>query len=113
MQDDLGLTSDWVYDWRLLLEEYGPMIIYIRSIHNTVADAISWLDYGTVKDDRFISMTFAQCYHNSTNEQEALAANIMESMTFVFAKWSKEDSIYPLTTRDIAKTQQQDHNLQN
>ncbi len=37
-------TSD-VYRWRLLLEEYAPEIIYIKEIHNTVADAISQLEY--------------------------------------------------------------------
>jgi hypothetical protein len=41
MQDPLGLTSDQVYRWRLHLEEYGPTIMYIKGIHNTVADAIS------------------------------------------------------------------------
>eukprot|EP00804_Cyclotella_cryptica_P029280 CCRYP_011684-RA/>CCRYP_011684-RA protein AED:0.42 eAED:0.42 QI:0/0/0/1/0/0/2/0/310 len=41
MHDALGLTSDRVYRWRLLLEEYGPTIVYIKGIHNTVADAIS------------------------------------------------------------------------
>ena len=30
MQNALGLTSDRVYQWRLLLEEYGPEIIYIK-----------------------------------------------------------------------------------
>jgi hypothetical protein len=44
-RDALGLTSDRVYRWRLLLEEYAPEIIYIKGIHNTVADAISRLDY--------------------------------------------------------------------
>ncbi len=38
------MTSDRVYRWRLLLEEYGPEIIYIKGIHNTVADAISRLE---------------------------------------------------------------------
>jgi hypothetical protein len=41
VQDALGLTSDRVYQWRLLLEEYHPKIMHIRSIHNTVANAIS------------------------------------------------------------------------
>ena len=45
MQDALGLTSDRVYRWRLILEEYGPEIVYIKGIHNTVADAISRLDF--------------------------------------------------------------------
>jgi hypothetical protein len=40
MRDALGLTSDRVYRWRLLLEEYGPKIVYIKGIHNTVADAV-------------------------------------------------------------------------
>ena len=41
IRDALGLNSDRVYCWRLLLEEYGPEIIYIKGIHNTVADALS------------------------------------------------------------------------
>ena len=40
MRDALGLTSDRVYQWQLLLEEYGPEIVYIKGIHNTVADAV-------------------------------------------------------------------------
>ena len=44
-RDALGLTSDRVYWWRLILEEYGPEIVYIKGIHNTVADAISRLEY--------------------------------------------------------------------
>jgi hypothetical protein len=45
MRDALDLTSDWVYQWRLLLEAYGPRIIYIEGIHNTIADAVLQLDY--------------------------------------------------------------------
>ncbi len=41
MRDALGLTSDRVYRWRLLLEDYGPEIFYIKNIHNTVADTVS------------------------------------------------------------------------
>ncbi len=41
MQDALGLASDQVYRLRLLLDEYGPTIKYIKGIHNTVVDAIS------------------------------------------------------------------------
>ncbi len=45
IRDALGMPSDWMYRWRLLLEEYGPKIVYIEGIHNTVADAISRLEY--------------------------------------------------------------------
>ncbi len=40
-RDAIGLTSDRVYCWRLLLEEYAPEITSIKGIHNTLADAIS------------------------------------------------------------------------
>jgi hypothetical protein len=47
MRHALGLTLDHVYQWRLLLEEYGPNIVHIKGIHihNTSVDAISWLEY--------------------------------------------------------------------
>ncbi len=45
IRDALGMTADCVYRWKLLLEEYGPEIVYIKGIHNTVADAISRLEY--------------------------------------------------------------------
>eukprot|EP00804_Cyclotella_cryptica_P007817 CCRYP_001403-RB/>CCRYP_001403-RB protein AED:0.40 eAED:0.64 QI:0/0/0/1/0/0/3/0/379 len=92
MQDALGLTSDRVYRWRFLLEEYGPTVVYIKGIHNTDADAISRLDYGP---------------------QETSPSNTKESMNQVFANRNEEDSIYPLTTREIAETQQADHSLHN
>ncbi len=40
-QDALGLTSDRVYHWQLLLEEFAPETVYIKGMHNTVVDAIS------------------------------------------------------------------------
>ncbi len=44
-RDALGPTSDRVYHWRLLLEEYAPGIIYIKKFHITVADADLQLEY--------------------------------------------------------------------
>jgi hypothetical protein len=41
IQDILRLTSDHVYQWRLLLEEFGLKIVFIKGTQNTVADAIS------------------------------------------------------------------------
>ena len=39
------MTCDRVYRWRLLLEEYGPEIFYIKGVDNIAADAISRLEY--------------------------------------------------------------------
>ncbi len=49
---------DRVYQWRLLLEEYGPKIVYIKGIHNNIADTISQLD----EYDPSINQT-AENYH--------------------------------------------------
>jgi hypothetical protein len=45
IKDALGMTLDRVHQWRLLLEEDGHKIVYIKGIHNTIADAISRLEY--------------------------------------------------------------------
>jgi hypothetical protein len=45
MGEGLGLILDRVYQWTLLLGEYGPKIVYIKGIHNTVADAVLRLEY--------------------------------------------------------------------
>ena len=59
IKDALGITLDRVYQWRLLLEEYRPKIVYIKGIHKTIAiaDAISRLEY-----DPSINQT-AENYH--------------------------------------------------
>jgi hypothetical protein len=49
-RDPLGMTSDRVYRWRLLIEEYGPEIMYIKGVDNTVADDISRLDYNPTQN---------------------------------------------------------------
>ena len=66
IKDALGLTSDHVYQWRLLFEEYGPEIVHIKGIHNTVADAISRLDFGSVQDEKANWMTFMKCWCHYT-----------------------------------------------
>ena len=114
MQDALGLTSDRVYRWRLLLEEYGPTIVYIKGIHNTVADAISRLDYGPVQEDKSTMMTFAQCwchYTSSHDKSASPSADTQESMNLVFANRDDEEAIYPITTREIVEAQKHDPDL--
>ncbi len=71
-RDGLGLTSDIETRWRLLLEEYAPKIISIKVIHNTVADAILWLDY----DPKL----------NSTNEYNH-ATHVMSAKEKAHQKW--------------------------
>ncbi len=61
IQDALGLTSDRVYFWRLLLEEYGPEIRYIRGIDNIVADTLSRLEYDPSQNVKDLSVHEKYC----------------------------------------------------
>ena len=112
--DALGLTSDQVYQWRLILKEYGPEIVYIKGIHNTFADAISRLEHvstDTPSKDAMMCqnwMTFSKCWckyiltHNNSMDKHNY------SMNNVFANRSEEEEIYPLTVKEIAKAQRLD-----
>ncbi len=69
MRDALGLTSDQVYQWRLLLEEYRPKIVYIKGIHNTVADAVLQLDYDPSVNKTAESFHMMKVRNNSSQRQ--------------------------------------------
>eukprot|EP00804_Cyclotella_cryptica_P024252 CCRYP_012531-RA/>CCRYP_012531-RA protein AED:0.27 eAED:0.36 QI:0/0/0/1/0/0/2/0/417 len=113
MQDALGLTCDRVYRWLLLLEEYGPEIVYIKEIHNTVSDAISGLDFGPTKDVKKNWMTFTKCWCHYTMQAEEDPSPVKHSdlMNYAFAKRSEENAIYTLTVQEIAAAQQKDKML--
>ena len=113
-RDALGLTSDRVYRWRLILEEYGPEIVYIKGIHNTVADAISRLDYApapakTPKQVRQNWMTFTNCWceYGASHTSNSTPAH-KDPLGFVFANCSEESEVYPLTIKEIAEEQKSD-----
>ncbi len=125
MRDALGLTSDRVYRWRLLLKEYGPKIVYIKGIHNTIADAISRLEYDTSVNRTAESYLMTKVKENSTSIQrqnwlavskhwckvETDDTTKHEDLNLVFATHEEEDKIYPLTITEIAEAQRKDQNL--
>jgi hypothetical protein len=82
MRDALGLTSDRVYQWRLMLEEYGPKIVYIKGIHNTVADAVSRLE-----SDPSINQT-AESFHRTKVRNNS---SQRQCWMTVSKKWCKLD----------------------
>jgi hypothetical protein len=125
MIDALGMTSHHVYQWRLLLEEYRPKIVYIKSIHNTIADAISWLGYDpsvnrtaenyhlTKVKRRSLKRSQRQCWMTVSKHWCNLGIDTikLEDSVFVFANHREEDEIYPLTTIEIAEAQRKDQEL--
>ena len=74
--------------WRLIIEEFGPELEYIKGENNVVADALS-------------------CLENSPN-QEIL--NISE--LYGYDDEDMPDSAYPIRYHDIAKAQETDAKLQ-
>ena len=61
-RDTLGLTYDCIFLWRLPLEEYGPMIMCIKGVDNTVADALSRLEYDPKKNLKDLSPHERYCH---------------------------------------------------
>jgi hypothetical protein len=106
-----------------LLEEYGPEIVYIEGIHNTIADAISRLEY-----DPSVNQT-AENYHltkvrssKSSQRQNWMTVSKHwrnleidtykpEDLNFAYANHGEEEEIYPLTTIEIAEAQRKDQEL--
>ena len=80
--------------WRLLIEEYGPEIKYIKGENNIVADALSRLDIDET---------------NPTMEYEF--TNDMLAERYDISKLS--DNEHPVTFRTIEKHQKKDRALLN
>jgi hypothetical protein len=126
MRDALGLTSDRVYQWRLLLEEYGPKIVYIKGIHNTVADTVSRLEcdpsvnktaesFRTMKgrnksSQRQCWMTVLKnwCELDIDSDNLDSYTNKQDDWNLVFAHHKEEEEVYPLTLTEIADAQHKD-----
>ncbi len=125
----LGLTSDRVYRWRLLLEEYTPEIIHIKGIHNTVADAVLGLEYdpklnttneythamlGVEPEELSMQRWKSFAHHwRSYNETSTTMQAHCFHLNEVFANCSDEDEIYPLTTVEIDVAQRADASLKH
>ncbi len=109
-----------MYQWRLLLEEYRPKIVYIKSIHNTIADAISRLEYDPSVNQTAESYFMMEVKSSKRSQRQNWMAvskhwcqleidtNKHEDSNLVFANHGKKDEMYSLTTREIAKAQQKD-----
>ncbi len=120
-RDALGLTSDRDYRWQLLLEEYAPEIIYIKGIHNTLADAILQLEYDPklnttneythamlgVEPEELSMQGWKSFAHHwrSYNEASMPTQAHCFHLNEVFGNCSDEGKIYPLTTAEIAAAQ--------
>ena len=139
IRDNLGSTSDRVQRWNLLLNEYGVDIRYIKGVDNTVADAISRLDYcpkinphpgdeldsnGEFREEyahhRWNKMiTLLAHYQNDDDnsppvEEEVEELTSKECMSHIFANSAADDEeIYPVTIKEIAAEQRKDPKMKH
>jgi hypothetical protein len=106
-----------------------PPIIYIKGIHNTVADAVSRLDYdpqlnktneythamlGVEPEELSVQQWKLFAHHwCSYNESSTPTQAHCFHMNEVSANCSEEDEIYPLTTVEIAAAQRADASLKH
>ena len=81
--------------------------MHIKGIQNTVADAISRLDFSPVQDDKANWMTFMKrwCYYTMHAPLQECTHTHQHQMNFVFANHSDKDVIYPLTVKEITQAQ--------
>ncbi len=116
IRNALGLTSDKVYQCRLLLEEYGPKIVYIKGIHNTIADSISQLEYNS-SVNRIAESYYMIKVKNSKHSQRQnwmevskhwcnldIDTNKHEDLNFVFANHGEEEDIPSYYHKDSRST---------
>jgi hypothetical protein len=109
------------------MEEYGPKIIYIKGIHNTMEDKLLQLEY-----DPSINRT-AESFHtmkvrNKQSRQRQCWMTVLkkwckpdidldnldsytnkhDDWNLLFAHHKEEDKVYPLTSIEIADAQHKD-----
>lgn len=136
VQKNLGSTSDRVMRWMLLIQEFDVDIRYIKGEDNTVADAISRLDYnpklnphpedevdedGNWRESRaqrkWNNLVTLFCHYrddDSGSDEEDAPLDTKEVFAHVFAQSAAEDDeIYPVTIREIADEQRKDPKLKD
>jgi hypothetical protein len=130
MRDALGLTLDRVYQWRLLLKEYGPKIVYIKGIHNTIADEVLWLEYDPSVNQTAESFYMTKVKNKQSRQRQNwmmvsknwckldIDSDNLDLYTNKHADWNhmcahhkEEDEMYPLIKIEISEAQHKDREL--
>ena len=100
-----NFNCERVMRWRLILEEFGPELVYLPGEKNVVADALSRLDMINVptSDDSLEKQSYNERAYKTDAEVMAQA--------FGFDLKDLPDDAFPLTYKTILKAQQADKGL--
>ena len=106
----------WGQNWRLIIKEYGPEIIYIIGKDNTVAYAIVRLDFSlkahpATDKKNWMKLTKHWCVVSNSHNKSSKSSTM--DLIHVFANRSDKEEIYPLTVNEIADYQINDKGLQH
>jgi hypothetical protein len=105
------------------------MIVYIKGIHNTIADAVLWLEYDPSINRTAESFHMTKVRNRKSRQKQSwmtvwkiwrkldIDSENLDSYTnkhddwnLVFIYHEEEDKIYPLTLTEIADAQRKDLN---
>jgi transposase InsO family protein len=101
-----NFNTERVMRWRLILEEYGPELIYTQGKTNIVADALSRLNMNS-------STSIETDMNRSTNKDTNEMLTLCNAQYFGIDKSTKiQDDSFPLTFSKIYKAQKADIPLQ-
>ena len=103
--DFSNMTSQRSIRWRMLVEEFGPTITYIKGTSNTVADALSRLDFTGNPSESKVNKNFctvARLATRNTYSEKLYAAKLQ----------LKEDlELSPVDMEEISSCQEKDKTL--
>ncbi len=93
--------------------KHGPKIVYIKGIHNTIADAISWLEYDPSVNQTAESYFTTKFNKNSKAVRDKPGRQSQKQWYKLKIDTNKqEDDIYPIMTKytlkEIAEAQNKD-----
>ena len=106
-------TSQRAMRWRVLLEEFGPQITYIKGVHNTVADEISRLDRHVDNIAPYKTRHAQLCYAMRLfTRTERFRQKLTVSTAKQFADTDVDvEEICPFVVENIAHAQTKDREL--
>ena len=126
----MSVFNSRVYRWQLLIEEFSPQIEYIKGVDNTVADAISRLEYNPELNptrDCFLNYKvgssglhqkrpenhnfFAICKLMTHLDYDENISSNTEQYNAVFANQQESSEIFPLTVTEISQEHYKDKSL--
>ena len=104
-------NTERVMRWRLILEEYGPEILYLPGHKNVVADALSRLNLKPSSQEVTSAQSAGMWHYMTEPFTNAESCKLKMAELFGQTKSDLPSDIYPLKYSTLQRAQQQDKSL--